>query len=109
MAAKYELNRSGAQNYWRLEGGNNENILVSERYTSKASAETGIASCRTNSPLDQRYQRLTASNGQPYFVLRAANNEPIGASETYSSTAAMEVGIASCKRNGPTAPIVDNT
>jgi len=109
MPGKYTLHRSGTQYHWDLKGGNGEPILSSERYTSKASAETGIASCRTNSSQDARYERRTSSNGSPYFVLKAANGEIIGTSELYSSAAARDNGIASCKQNGPTAPTEDKT
>jgi uncharacterized protein len=109
MAARYDLRRSGQQYYWTLKAPNSETILVSEMYQSKASAEIGISSSRANSPYDSRYDRRTANNGAPYFVLRAMNNEVIGASETYSSVAAREAGIAACKLYGPIAPTEDNT
>lgn len=107
---KYHLSKSGnGQYYWNLRGGNGERILQSEMYASKAGAQSGIGSCRENSPHDERYRRLNATNGQPYFTLHGRNGEVIGASETYSSPAAREQGIASCKLNGPTSPIEDDT
>jgi len=109
MAAKYILRRSGIQFHWNLFGGNSETILSSERYTTKASAEGGIASCRTHSPHDKNYDRRTSTSHEPYFVLKASNGEVIGTSEMYSSTQARETGIESCKKNGPTAPTVDQT
>lgn len=109
MAGKYHLTGSGESFRFNLKAGNGEIILTSESYKAKASAKNGIESCKVNSPIDERYERKTASNGQPYFVLKAANGEPLGHSETYSSTSAMETGIASVKANGPTAEIVDDT
>jgi len=110
MAGKYELkNASGEKYMWNLIAGNGEVILTSETYNAKDSAKTGIASCRTNSPLDARYERKTSTDGKPYFALKAANGEPIGRSEMYSSTSAMETGITSCKTNGPSAELVDLT
>lgn len=107
---RYELKRSSdGQFYWNLKAGNGETILTSERYTTKANAENGIESCRKNSPYDERYSRLTSTNDKPYFVLKAANHEPIGRSELYETTQSRERGIASCKTNGPTAPVVDLT
>jgi len=38
-------------------------------------------------------------------VLKAANGEIIGKSETYSSSWAMERGIRSVKRNAPSARV----
>ena len=110
MYGKYEIRTvKNGQYYFNLKAGNSEVILTSETYLTKASAENGIASCRENSPYDERYSRLTATNSEPYFTLRAANHQVIGTSELYSSTQARETGIASCKTNGPTAPVVDLT
>lgn len=110
MAGTYLLQRSGTSQFmWNLRAANNETILTSELYNSKAGALNGIESCRINSPLDARYQRLTTKGGSPYFVLRAANNEVIGVSEAYATEAGRDNGIASCKSNGPTATLVDQT
>ena len=109
MAARYVLNRSGAQYRFVLKAGNNETILTSELYASKQAALTGIASVKTNSPNDSRYERKNAVNGQAMFNLKAANGERIGTSETYSSPQAREGGIQSVKNNGPTAPVDDQT
>lgn len=104
MSAFFHLKTSGTQYIFNLKGGNGETVLTSERYTTKQSANNGIASVKANAPLDARYDRRTASNGLPYFVLKAANGEPIGTSETYSSATARDNGIAWVKTNAPGAP-----
>lgn len=109
MAARYVLSRSGDQYRFVLKAGNDETILNSERYTTKANALNGIQSVRDNSPHDVRYIRKDASNGQPMFNLTATNGQVIGTSETYSSTTAREGGITSCKANAPIAPVDDHT
>lgn len=109
MAGYFELKSSGSQTMFNLKAGNHEVILTSERYASKQAAEGGIASVKKNAPDDGRYQRKTATNGSPYFVLVATNGETLGKSEMYSSAAAMEGGIASVKANAPTAPTKDLT
>jgi uncharacterized protein YegP (UPF0339 family) len=109
MPAHFNLKRSGAQFMFNLKGGNGEIVLTSERYTTKQSAQGGIASVKLNAPHDARYRRLTATNGLPYFTLTGANGEPIGVGETYSSTTARESGLAWVKVNAPGAPTVDNT
>lgn len=109
MAGYFVLKRSGSQYMFNLIAGNHETILTSERYTTKQGAEGGIASVRANAASDNRYSRRTSSNNQPYFVLLAGNGQPLGNSELYSSAAAMEKGIASCKENGPNAPTRDET
>lgn len=107
---KYHLAKAkDGEYFWNLRSSNGERILQSEMYSSKASAQSGITSCQENSPHDDRYQRLIANNGQPYFTLRARNNQTIGVSETYSSVQAREAGIASCKANGPSSPVQDDT
>lgn len=108
MAAKYLLHPAGtAQFHWDLKAGNGETILSSQLYTSKQSAESGIESCRTNSSDDTKFARLTSTDSKPYFVLKAANGEPIGTSQMYASEATRDHGIASCKENGPSATTQD--
>lgn len=108
MSGKYELKRTDdSQFVFNLKAGNGEVILTSERYTTKASAENGIESVRTNSPDNKRYRRLDAADGSPYFLLTAANGETIGKSEMYSSAAARDKGIESVKVNGPSSPVDD--
>jgi|ERR1041384_7231401 uncharacterized protein YegP (UPF0339 family) len=110
MAAKFEIKKGSSGQYrFNLKAANSEIILSSEQYQSKQGAEKGIDSVKANAPNDARYERKEASNGQPYFVLKAANGEVIGRSETYSSKAAMENGIESVKKNAPTATTEDLT
>lgn len=110
MAATYQLKRATAATFmWNLAANNYQVILTSETYNSKNAAQTGIASCRVNSPIDERYERKRAVDGQYYFVLKAANGEPLGRSEMYTAAGGMETGIASCKANGPNAGLDDRT
>ena len=41
----------------------------------------------------------TSAANQPYFILKAANQQAIGKSEMYSSEAAAKNGIASVQKN----------
>jgi uncharacterized protein YegP (UPF0339 family) len=51
VAGKFELYKDKADKYrFRLKAGNGQVIAVSEAYESKASAENGIESVRTNAP-----------------------------------------------------------
>lgn len=93
------------QYYFNLNAGNNEIILQSEGYTTKAGAENGIDSVKTNSQFDSKFDRLLAKNGQYYFNLKASNGQVIGTSEMYKSKEGMEKGIASVKANAPSAEI----
>jgi uncharacterized protein YegP (UPF0339 family) len=85
------------QFYFRLRAGNGETILASEGYVAKAGCTNGIDSVKINAPIDERYKRKQATNGQHYFNLLAANHEVIGTSETYTTAAACENGIAAVK------------
>jgi len=109
MSGTYDLKRSGEQYMFNLKAGNGQIILTGERYAAKAGALGGIESVRKNSPIDERYQRKTAKDGSPFFTLSAANGEVLGHSEMYSSAAARDNGIASCKTNGPSGTVKDNT
>ena len=110
MSGKFVIEKaSNGQFYFNLRAANGERILQSELYVARQSAERGIASVKINAPLDERYVRKHDKNGSPMFTLTAGNHEVIGASESYSSTAAREHGIDSVKRNAPEAVVVDNT
>jgi uncharacterized protein YegP (UPF0339 family) len=110
MSGKFEISKSKNGKFlFNLKAGNGEIVLTSQMYEAKASALQGVESVRANAPDDGRYVRNTAANGQPYFTLKAANHQVIGRSETYSSTTAMEGGIASVKKNAPGAAVTDLT
>lgn len=111
MKAEFQIFKStkSGQYYFRLLATNNQIVLASEGYTAKANCKNGIASVKAHSSHDTCYHRLTASNGQYYFTLTAANNQVIGVSEMYVSAQGRENGIASVKQNALTAVIEDLT
>ncbi len=76
MSAKFEIKQGSSEQYrFNLKAANGEIILSSESYKEKEGARKGIESVKKNAPDDARYERKTASNGQPFFVLKAANGE----------------------------------
>jgi uncharacterized protein YegP (UPF0339 family) len=108
MAGYFDLkSTAGGQFMFNLKAGNHETILTSESYTAKAAALGGIESVRKNAAADANYERKTAKDGSPFFVLKASNGQTIGKSEMYSSASAMEGGITSVKANAPTATVKD--
>ncbi len=108
MASKFEIKKAkNGQFYFNLKAGNGEIILTSEMYTTKASANNGIASVQKNSTDAGRYDRRVNKGGKDYFVLKAANHKIIGNSEAYNSKASMENGIRSVTKNAGSAKIVD--
>lgn len=110
MSGWFELSKSSdGQFRFVLKAGNGEIVLTSELYTSKSAAENGIASIRTNSPLDERYEKKTASNGKFHFNLKAGNHQVIGSSQLYATEQSRDKGIASVKTNGSTQTVKDNT
>ena len=110
MAAKFTLKKTNKGNFvFNLKASNGQVILTSQPYADKRGALNGIDSARKNSGKDANFERRTAANGQPYFVLKAANTQIIGQSEMYSSKATMENGIASVMKNAPDAALDDLT
>ena len=107
-AGTFEIKRAkDGQFYFNLKARNGEIILTSEMYAAKASAQNGIESVKTNARLDLRFERKTSVRGEPYFVLKAANGEPIGVSEMYSSSSARDNGVESVKHHAPEAQVED--
>lgn len=95
--------------YFRLNAKNGQQILASQGYADKSGCKNGIESVRKNAPLDERYDRKTASNGKFFFNLLAGNKQIIGTSQMYTTEAARDNGIESVKTNAPDAPVEDET
>ncbi|WP_395043754.1 YegP family protein [Flavobacterium sp.] len=101
--------RKNGEFQFNLKAGNGQTILASEGYKTKASCDNGIESVRKNSQDDDRFDRLVAKSGQPYFNLKAGNGQVIGNSEMYETVASRENGIESVKKNAPDATVDDQT
>lgn len=111
MSGYYEVKMtSNGQYMFNLKGDNHEPVLTSsETYTTKQSALTGIASVKTNAPLDNRYERFPDVAGKHRFRLKAANGEIIGKSEGYDTAYNRDRGVDWVKTNAPGAPVYDRT
>ena len=110
MAGYFEIRRgTGGAFRFNLKAGNHETILTSETYTTKDAALNGIESVRKNAAEDGNFDRRTAKDGSPYFVLVAGNQQVIGKSEMYSAESAMENGISSVQKNAVDAKVVDKS
>jgi uncharacterized protein YegP (UPF0339 family) len=110
MAAKFEIYKDNAGEYrFRLKAANGENVLKSEGYTTKAGAQNGVNSVKTNAPNANRFEKKTSTSDDPYFVLKAGNGEVIGVSEMYSSPSARDKGIEAVQRAAADADTVDLT
>lgn len=91
--------RSNGELQFNLIANNGKVILTSEGYVDRSNCQNGIASVKKNAILDDAYVRKISTNKKHYFNLKAANGQIIGTSELYESAQAMEVGIASVKKN----------
>ena len=87
-----------AQWYFRVIANNNEKLLRSEGYTSRAAVEKGIESAKKNGLTASRYKLLESEDGEWLFNLVASNGEIIGTSETYTSKSNAERGLATLKK-----------
>lgn len=102
-AGWFELGKAkNGKFHFSLKAGNAEIILTSEMYDTVASARNGIASVQKSSPLAERFECKTATNGKFYFVLKAGN------SQMYPDERARDKGIASVQANGATATIKED-
>src|SRR5688572_29739681 len=64
MNGWFDVSKSKADEFFFvLKSGNGEVVMTSEMYTSRASADTGIASVQANSDEDFNYERATATDG----------------------------------------------
>lgn len=101
MAAQFELKTSrNGKHFFNLLAANGEIILTSQMYASRAGANKGIASVRSNAGNVDRFERRQGKNGKSHFVIKSGNHRVIGTSQTYSSKAKMENGIKSVMKNG---------
>ena len=101
--------RKNGEYQFNLKASNGQTILTSEGYTTKAACMNGIESVKKNSQVEARFERKVASNGKPFFNLKAANGQNIGSSQMYANEKNMLNGLASVKKNAPDAQIVDQT
>ncbi len=104
----YEISRSKNGAFkWNLKAGNGEVVLSSQMYKSKASAKKGIASVMKNSAHADRFEKKTAKNKKPFFVLKALNGQQVGKSQFYESERSRDNGIKSVAKNGPKSKTKD--
>lgn len=93
-------------NNYILKAPNGQVILkgISDNGSMSACLNT-IESVRKNCSDDIRFEKRVDKNDNLYFVLKARNGQIIGISQEYASTAGMDNGILSVKKNAPTAKI----
>lgn len=101
--------RKNGEFQFNLKASNGQIILTSEGYSTKSACLNGIESVKKNSQVEARFDKKVASNGKPFFNLKAANGQIIGSSQMYVNEKNMLNGVASVVKNAPEAPVVDLT
>jgi uncharacterized protein YegP (UPF0339 family) len=101
--------RKNGEFQFNLKATNGQVILTSEGYTTKTACLNGIESVKKNSQVEARFDKKVASNGKPFFNLKATNGQIIGSSQMYVNEKNMLNGVASVMKNAPEAPVVDMT
>ncbi len=99
--------RKNGEFQFNLKASNGQTILTSEGYTTKTACLNGIESVKKNSQVEARFDKKVASNGKPFFSLKATNGQVIGSSQMYMNEKNMLNGVASVMKNAPEAQVVD--
>lgn len=93
--ARFDLSRDGSSWEFALRDDANEPVVVSQQYSRRTDAITGIESVRENGKNPERYEIV---GSPPRFVLEAANGEEIAeSSSTFSSEEAARTAIDSMR------------
>lgn len=107
--AAFELTRSdNGEFHFNFLDENEKTILRSEQYGSKASAQNGIESVRTNAGNDTRYELKESNSGKYYFNLKAANGQIIGTSMMYPDHAGREAAVLYVKGGAAHAGVIED-
>ena len=101
--------RKNGEFQFNLKATNGQTILTSEGYSTKAACLNGVESVKKNCKVEARFDKKVASNGKPFFNLKATNGQIIGSSQMYSNEKNMLNGLASVKKNAIDAQVVDET
>jgi len=120
MAHKFKLTPAANGQFKFAFVYNAEAIVWSENYTAKASAKSAIESLRAHAPdaptvdltkdetgTGYRFEIAGSRDGQYFVRFVASNGEAMVRSETYKARASAKNAIASVKKNGPGAALVD--
>ncbi|MEA9388970.1 DUF1508 domain-containing protein [Acerihabitans sp. TG2] len=106
----YELEKVRNGHFiFKLKGLNDEVILASDTFCSKASAENAINFARYNAPDESNYELMRTKSQSPYFILRGKNYQILGQSVPYSSEAAARQAIKAAMKCAATEEIMDMT
>ena len=110
MAGKFEIYKDKAGEFrFRLKSSNGQNVLSSEGYKTKSSAQNGVRSVQENCTDPARFEKTESASGTYRFNLTAKNRQVIGQSQSYKSAASRDKGIEAVARAAQGAETVDLT
>ena len=108
MTARFEITKaSNGEFFFKLLNDDGKTLLRSEGYNAKASCTNGIESVRKNASEDKRYDQKQASDGRPYFNLKASNGQIIGTSPMFADADAVVAAMATVKSDAAVADVTD--
>ena len=120
MAHKFKITGAANEQFKFAFVYNAETIFWSENYKQKASAKSAVDSLKKNAPdaatIDlskgeegkgYRFEIVASKDGQHFVRFVASNNETMARTETYKQKSSATNAIASLKKNGPGADVVD--
>jgi len=106
----YELEKVKIGHFiFKLKGVDDEVILASDTFCSKASAENAIHFTRYNAPDESNYELMRTNSESPYFILRGKNYQILGKSGPYRSETAARQAIKAAMAGAVTEEIKDLT
>lgn len=110
MAIHFEINRNDkGEFHFKLLNADGKTLLRSEGYNAKASCTGGVESVRKNSADDKRFDLKSASDGRPYFNLKASNGQIIGTSPMFADNDACAAAVAAVKAGAAAATVDDKS
>ncbi|MBL8447786.1 MAG: YegP family protein [Zoogloeaceae bacterium] len=110
MSLKFELTKNDKGDFFfKLLNADGGTLIRSEAYSAKTSATNGIESVRKNAPEAGRYDLKDASDGRPFFNLKASNGQVIGTSPMFKDATARDAAIAAMTSGASAAATDDQT
>ncbi|WP_068803770.1 YegP family protein [Thauera phenolivorans] len=110
MSIKFEITRAEkGEFHFKLLSAEGKTLVRSEGYNAKSSCANGVESVRKNAADDKRYELKEASDGRPYFNLKASNGQIIGTSPMFADAAARDAAIAAMKSGAASAEVDDKS
>lgn len=120
MAHKFKITAAASEQFKFSFVYNAETIFWSENYKQKASAKSAVESVKKNAPdaaiadlsageagSGYRFEIVASKDGQHFVRFVASNGETMARTETYAQKSSAKNAIASLKKNGPGAELVD--